>query len=92
MSHIGSSSGPRFGRGRKHFLHKNWTRTEFALVLVFLLMVVLIVMLGMYLGWWSLREEEKTSSPQGQASVSRRPSSSIMWLESSKHIDFLKRA
>jgi hypothetical protein len=73
MSHIGSSSGPRFDRGRKHFVHNHWTRTEVALVLCFLLMVVLIVMLGMYLGWWSMREEEKSSSPQGLASVFRRP-------------------
>jgi hypothetical protein len=72
-SHIGSSGGPRFGRGRKNFVRNHWTRAEFALVLVFLLMAVVIVMLGMYLGWWSLREEERTSSPQGPASVFRRP-------------------
>jgi hypothetical protein len=67
MSHS-DSSGPRYGRGRKRIVHTHWTRTEVALALSFLLVVVLVVMLGMYLGWWSLREEEQTSSP-GQASV-----------------------
>jgi hypothetical protein len=68
MSHSGSSGGPRYGRGRKHIVHTHWTRAEVALALSFLLVVVLVVMLGLYLGWWSLRQEEQTSSP-GQASV-----------------------
>jgi hypothetical protein len=71
MSHVGSFRGPRFGRGRKHAVQIHWTGTQVVLVLGFLFIVVLLMMVGMYLGWWSLQEEEKTSSPPGQASAIR---------------------
>jgi hypothetical protein len=64
LTHIGS--GPHYGRGKKHIIRARRTRAQVAATLGFLIAVVLIVTLGMYLGWLTAQEEEheQTNSPE----------------------------
>jgi hypothetical protein len=74
MQHAGFG-GPHLDRGRKRFVDRHWTRAEVALTLGFLVVLVLTVILGMYLGWWSARAEEveeKAASPNSPISQSAK--------------------
>lgn len=55
-----SRGGPalRF-RGRKRTVGHKFTQRQIIQALVFLALMMIVLAIGMYLGWWSALEEEK---------------------------------
>jgi hypothetical protein len=55
-----SSGGPiRRFRGRKWLVRQKLTKRQTVQVLVFLVFLIIVLVFGMYLGWWTLLNEER---------------------------------
>ncbi len=50
---------PRRFRGRKRLVRQKLTKRQFVQVLIFLVFLAIVLVFGMYLGWWTLRNEER---------------------------------
>ena len=63
---------PHYGRGKKSLVYAHWTRSKLALAFGFLLLVALTVIVGMYFGWLSSQEEERSNSPETKVSAPQK--------------------
>jgi hypothetical protein len=65
MAHLSSSNPWRGGRqrpGRSKELPKI-NRREFCTMLIYIIFMMSALLLGMYLGWWSMMREEEIEPP-----------------------------
>ena len=46
-------------RGRRHVVNVSLTQREMNQLVVFLILLTILFSLAMYIGWWTLQEEEK---------------------------------
>jgi hypothetical protein len=62
------TSGPvlRY-RGRKRFIDVPLSKIETIQVLIFLLLAAIVFLFAMYVGWWTLQEEEREFDHQDAA-------------------------
>ena len=59
FSRFGRGRGPVLRlRGRKRFIVP-LNRNEIIQILIFLLLAAFVLLLGMYIGWWTFKMEEK---------------------------------
>jgi hypothetical protein len=79
---------PRY-RGRKRFIDVPLSKIETIQVMIFLLLATIVFLLAMYVGWWTLQEEEREFDPRdaGRHGVDLR--AEFAGLERNTHTDVL---
>jgi hypothetical protein len=56
----GARGGPVLRiRGREHFVHGGFSKGEIVQIVIFLFLLVVVLVLAMYVGWWTMQEEER---------------------------------
>lgn len=65
MAHISSSNSWRGGRQRPGRLKElpKISKRELNMMLLYIVFMLLAILLGMYLGWWSMMREEEIEPP-----------------------------
>lgn len=78
-------------RGRKRFIDVPLSRIETIQIVIFLLLAAIVFLLAMYVGWWTLQEEEREFDHQdaGQHGVEPIRAEMFAGSERNAHNDVL---